>query len=73
MWRVWFFPGLIGCLHENRRFGNKPDASPGLLDLAEFGEDAQDYILGYSQPSLAGLFLRSDLNPGLPRISCTLL
>jgi hypothetical protein len=23
--------------------------------MSQFGEDAQDYVLGYSQPSLAGL------------------
>jgi len=33
------------------------DGSPGFAGSRWIGEDAQDYILGYSQPSLAGLLL----------------
>ncbi len=41
------------------------DASPGFVGSRRIGKDAQDYILGYSQPSLAGLFLALIVYPGL--------
>jgi hypothetical protein len=37
------------------RFGI--ESRTDLLYLAELGVEAQDYVLGYFQPSLAGLFL----------------
>src|ERR1700691_729131 len=55
----------IRCLREKaspdgvpaRRPKTNQDASPGFAGFRGIGDDAQDYILGNFQPSLAGLFL----------------
>jgi len=39
------------------RLKTNQDASPGFAGSRRIGGDAQDSVLGYSQPSLSGLFL----------------
>jgi hypothetical protein len=41
------------------------DASPGIAELCGRGQDAQDCVLGYFQPSLAGLVRSSESYPAL--------
>jgi hypothetical protein len=56
-------PQGLKSLRENRGSSVEPggltnhDASPGFAGSRRIGADAQDYVLGYFQPSLAGLFL----------------
>jgi hypothetical protein len=67
----------IRCLREKaspdgvpaRRPKTNQDASPGLAGFRGIGDDAQDYILGNSQPSLRDWSVMSnatqDSRPGL--------
>ena len=58
-------------LRENASSDWSPGRTPvrGLLDLSELVRKPRTDVLGYSQPSLAGLFLdlmsTQDLRPGL--------